>query len=49
MIDKPKYKIEKEINNILRAVQKREGMGRLVVEVEEIVSDCKFIFLSLHV
>lgn len=48
MVDKPKYRIEKDINSILRTVQKREGMGRMVVEVEEIVSDCKFVFLSLH-
>lgn len=44
MVDKPKYRIEKDINNILRTVQKREGMGRMVVEVEEIVSDCMFVF-----
>lgn len=46
MVDKPKYRIEKDINGILRTVQKREGMGRMVVEVEEIVSDCMFVFFK---
>lgn len=48
MADKPKYRIEKNILDILRAVQKKDGMGRVVLEVEEIVSDCMFVFFSLH-
>lgn len=42
MQNEPKYKIEKELKSILRAVQKQEGMGRMAVEVEELV--CKFVF-----
>lgn len=34
--------VQDRIVGILRAIQKREGLGRMTVEVEELACDCMY-------